>query len=349
MPDDYLLPANICKLLPQIEGTESFEVIYREFGKVFKTSLPVHYQEHFSLKEEFGSRLLAVRSDAKEYYQGSLWNDDRIKFIGRADYLYTCPLWDWWIEPIFPRKKHKNRGESWIFTEAIDNSNLEDIVKKIRSESYNIQSIDCIDHPLPEAKDEVKIFTDMIFDIFPMKIAAGVSRIRNFLMTEETCTKYILRGGYLIANLILGRKSNPKDWLQYYNIYSNLIPCSNNEIYLVDDCIGSGSTVRKLRSQTREQVSRFAAIDATLPMRIYKKEFQDIEFSLPSSALNIYGCRLFESVPELIGIDVAYRESTIEFKEMDNIVRQKLMRRIKTFADSTEKDISEQINSVIKW
>lgn len=351
----YYLPEEYVSRIIETTKGKSFAEAYISLKSLFRESFAKEsVQEPFSLDEQSGKWLVIVNDSIREYYDGRLWDDERISYIGLMDFLYTVPLWDWWISPLLSRKKHRKNKESLIFTELIARNDLEDICRRVEYEGYKIVSTENLDHPKHYAKKEVEAFLKMIFEILPGKIAHETVRLSSIIENGgfDQCS-FVLRSGFLLEELLKSLNPNIRSDLLYIGektkggVFEQSGITSNSLV--IDDAIGTAKTIQEILRRYNLGIMNYATMDSTLPKEFYSTAFPNINFFLPQNSLNIYGCRLFENMPNLIGLDIEENSDGFNILQKSNKVRDKFIGRLRAkIYEQEEKHTFDTIHDLLQ-
>lgn len=317
---EYLLNDEDIKKIEEISLEEDFTDTYNKYATFFldKGHLKKEISNSEIIKRCEDKGILLIESEDKRFYDGKLWTFEGVDYIGGLDYLFTVPLWDWWINPLFSREKSRGKNKSVLIIDRF-NDNREEVKKILFKEGFRVSKEYDLNKPNFQ---EVFIFYDYLTKLLPMNFAREINRIKEFIKKiDPQRINYILRGGYFLKeffssfnkehNFLDPNKDNPKP--------------NQRDVYL-DDCLGSMSTFASLGLSGNETFN-FCCLSSTLPQRVYKNYFPNINFQLPKDLLNVYSCRLFEENPRIIGID--YSSEGLSF--YSNQIRDKLLKKIKTF------------------
>ncbi len=334
----YLLKDEDLHYIENISLEGTFDSVYKEFvsyfmnkrflkKEIYDYKLYLDAEESLSKGNKF---LLLVESAENKLYDGVLWDNINVEYIGNMDYLYTVPLWDWWINPLFERNIHRGKNKSIIIVDDYFNiSNIEKILKNegfLISESYDLKS----------NKSEVNLFYDYLMNLLPMKLAYDLKRV-SYSIRQSSPEKiyFVLRGGFFIKEFFMNLKT------EYFFLDPENYTLSGENFLVIDDCIGSARTVKKLHLDKYRNVF-FSSLNNTLPSEVYETFFPNINFFLSDSLLNVYSCRLFEENPRIVGAD--YFGRGIVF--YNNVVRKKFIFKIKRFI--RESDLESKIYNLAK-
>jgi len=340
MENNYFLPDNFLGELQKIDKKSEFDVVYSNFKGVFLKSFAKNLNaDSFSDDSaDTGKRIIPVIGQTSAVYAGKLWADERVRYIGLMDYIFTVPLWDWWIAPVFPREINRKNNMSLIFTENISQKNLSELYQTLKAEKFTpLKSIN-LDALRLEYEKDVKRIDIMINEIWPLKLANETKRISLFAKEGNFESYYfVLRSGKFIKEL-LGKDIEDKT-VAYFSAENTMKSKINERSLVIDDCIGTSRTLENIIKTTDAKKISFATVDSTLPLEVYQRKFPSITFSIPSSHLNIYCCRLFEENSPIIGIDQ---------RQKSNLVREKLINKIKSNMkiNNIEKKIAYALNSI---
>ncbi len=242
-----------------------------------------------------------IENKNNKLYDGKLWDDEDISMIGNMDYMYSLPMWDWWIDPIFDANKYRveklhhvlgKYGKTVIFVKNNKIRNKE-FKKIITSEGFKV--IRCTKlyekNPL-----ELFLFYDYYTIYIPFMLAKEIWRIQEDIDKKSPKMIYfLLRGGYFISEFIKYPKSMRKI------VPPGMCPKADNT-YIVDDCIVMGRCISKIWLK-RTSKFNFSVLNSVLPEEFYSKEFSNAKLNFPKNYLNIFSCRFFEKNPFLMGID----------------------------------------------
>ncbi|MEW6063521.1 MAG: hypothetical protein AB1571_04095 [Nanoarchaeota archaeon] len=346
MSNKYFLPRSCLERINSASLDGSFLDVYLRFLEIFMGGQDYSRKDKGNTickSAEKGTRLLVVDKNNNPVYRGRLWNDERINYIGPSDYIFTVPAWDWWIEPLLPRKEYCSRRLEFIISNEITSSDLSDIKKLLAEEGYPLVREKFLGCNCDELPKEIRNFREMIATILPLKLSYDTLRIRKVLAEDHyDDIFFILRGGRFIRDLLNGT-SDMSRWKLIGGKHSKDTPkYSGDACLIIDDCIGTGRTLESLLGTLNYGKISFACLDATLPLEIYQRRFGGIEFFLPDSLLNIYGCRLFEENPIMAGVESVGGEQ----EESYPLVRQRLLEKIKlTMRQLSERELKETIGA----
>jgi len=303
----YVLPRECEERLARIDLDRRFQEVYGDFLEAFlqpcRRRLSHGGDREASIQDQpsHGVYVFSVKSDRGSVYTGRLWDDLRIAHIAPADHTFTVPAWEWWLEPSLPRKRWCHQQNTLVFTHEISSGDRTEIAETVVAEGYRIHDWTCLKSPAQFA-NAATCAVQMIGSVLPAKLAADAARIGEIIEKGEYDTVLlVLRGGTMIRELLSGLRNMPRTvfvnaedrWLTKEPLGSCLV---------VDDCVGTARTIDAIASQISCERLAFAALDATLPQPVYERHFPGISFFLPDEMLNIYGCRLFEENPVMIGI-----------------------------------------------
>jgi len=321
MKNNYFLPAKSLVEIADIDPKLDFQNSYSQFKAIFFKYSPYTKVENSETIQQsiLSGRIIVLSGKTSEVYSGSLWRNKKIDYVGLMDYLFTVPLWDWWINPLFPREEHRRKNESIILTDKMGNSEFEETCRIIESEGYLI--LDKINAKTSSARTEDIIrFKTMAQDILPRKLAFEICRLRQIIDLKNKYY-FVMRGGKVIRDIL--DKELPESNVEYINQGDNLLMISPNS-FIIDDCIGTGKTLERIIIRTRQKDVNFFALDSTLPLKEYTKKFPEVTFNLPESYLNIYCCRLFEENLGILG-----EAANFKIKDNENEVRMRLFNKIR--------------------
>ena len=276
-----------------------------------------------------GRRMFVVQS-ASRLLPTNIWNNELSSFICPLRSLYTFPLWDWWIEPLFPRRIFGSRDFHLIITEPLDSVAAQKFRSILSRLNINCLSQENLDSPLGEAGKRLAQFRRVLLELMPQKLAFELGRIER-LITEnefERCV-FILRGAYFISEFLKTPERNSNFQLLDLHCRKSAprVPANNRRTLYIDDALGMGRSLDLLLKGRGENQLNFAALDAAFPLECYREVYPSVSFYLPRTKLNIYGSRLFEDNPQLSGIDF---NPSRRIKRHDNVVRGKFIDRIRS-------------------
>ncbi len=334
---EYLLEKVEREKLMKISHRDNFTDIYEEYANIFlnKSSLKKDVLNR-KLIEPLDKGIFLVEHDDMKLYDGMLWMSREVDYIGKMDYLFTVPMWDWWINPLFSRKTHRDKNKSILVIDKFE-ENEKECKKMIASEGFITTESYDLKHPTLELTQFYR-YLDLLL---PINFARELKRMSKFIDEfNPDKINFVLRGGYFLKEFFDFFKGkvdllNPRD---------NGYQPNPNELY-IDDCIGSTRTFSSLGFSGRETFN-FCCLNSTLPGRVYQEYFPNVNFNLPSDLLNVYSCRLFEKNPRIIGLD--YSKRGLHF--YNNPVRENLISKVKNFLktpnieDKTYKFAMELIN-----
>ncbi len=316
---EYLLKGHNLKQIRGISWEEGFTETYNKYAKFFLDKNHLEGEISNTKRTRYEDKgILLIENENEKFYEGELWKSDEVDYIGRLDYLFTVPLWDWWINPLFNREKNRGRDKSVLIVDKFEESKRN--VKKILSdEGFEVSKEYDLKRPNPQ---ELFLFYDYLNELLPMNFAREINRVEDFIREiKPRNINFILRGGYFLREFF----SSFKGECNILNPNRNDSKPNPEDIY-IDDCIGSMRTFASL-GFAGDETFNFCCLNSTLPQRVYQNYFPNINFSLPKDLLNVYSCRLFEENPKIIGLD--YFEEGLRF--YNNPVRDKLLRKIKNF------------------
>lgn len=316
---EYLLKEHDIKQIREISWEKDFTDTYKKYAMFFLDKS--HLKEGTSnskLERREDKGILLIENGYEKFYDGDLWTFENMDYIGRLDYLFTVPLWDWWINPIFSREKNKNKDKSVLIVDKFKD-NKEEVKETLFNEGFEVPKEYDLNKP---QSPELFLFYDYLTELLPMNFAREINRIEDFVSRINSKNiNFILRGGYFLKEFFDSFKGE----CNILNPNRNDSKPNPGDIYL-DDCIGSMRTFTSL-GFSGDETFNFCCLNSTLPQRVYKNYFPNINFSLPNDLLNIYSCRLFEENPRIIGLD--YSDEGLRF--YDNPIRDKMLTKIKTF------------------
>jgi len=321
---EYLLKTGKKEKLNEISFKKNFADTYNEYIKIFSDNNNLKKKKIKQMENRLLNKgIILIENEQGLFYDGRLWICDDVDYIGKLDYLFTVPSWDWWINPLFNRKKHRNKNKSILIIDKFQ-ENQEEIMRVLASEGFRINNFYNLN--VPNYK-ELFLFYDYLDKLLPMNFARELKRMNDFIAeTKPDKLNFILRGGYFLKEFFNSFNGE----YNLLNPYKKDLNPNSNEVY-IDDCIGSTRTFDSIGFSEKESFN-FCCLNGTLPKRVYQKYFPTINFSLPDDLLNIYSCRLFEENLKMIGLN--YSKKGLIF--YDNPVRDKLISKIKQFQNISD-------------
>lgn len=257
-----------------------------------------------------------------------VWDLDHIDYVIPLDSLYTFPTWDWWIEPIFPRDLFRHKKAHLIITEHSTPETAKEIQSALARTGAHCLRTENLDAPLGLEGQLIAQFRYVLLEEMLAKLAGELNRIKT--LTDqggfESCV-FILRGGFFVREILEAHK--PSATFHYLNLNQESdIDRSFGDperTLFIDDAIGMARSLTLLIRRRKELPLHFASLDAAFPLDFYRLAFPGVNFYLPSTKLNIYGCRLFEDNPEICGLDI---DGDGRMKYFENKLRAKFIRRV---------------------
>jgi len=333
MKSEYFLPSIYLENLKGISGN-SFEEIYGKYKTLFFDSKPIpnNFFKQSNLSRE--STFIITRGNLVDLINTPLENSN-LEYIGPLDYIFTIPVWDWWIEPLFKRQDYRGKNLNLAICTNNTNSYPENELKSRNHDILEVLDFSKLDNPKLVNASRIK---NVLLEIYPRKLACDLKRIRKVIYSEEFDKIYfVLRGGRFIHEML---PSLPKKEMVCIDSNNFIESDKGGKILVIDDCLGSARTLNKL-IKCLERPFSFASLDITLPAKVYQQAFKEIQFFLPSARLNIYSCRLFEDNPLIVG-----EGKTSNSK--DNLIKKNLMNRVSKFMDFDTEKLFKEVDNLLE-